>query len=200
MPGRPGQRRISFPDKRLPESEVPLFKKQLPPSEWPKAQRDHLTVPHCREHLSRPQGPVSLLVGTRAIAVSSRFVFLVPLQSANITTSFASIASCHSEIGHAQSGLTPSHAIPSLNRHTAIPNAPFDPPGGLRCLTVQVAQLLEKNTWKPDTKLVTQGCDGIGVQSDSPRGSRGDLGTTFFMIYSGQAVLMVRDDQGEDVL
>ncbi|CAJ1382029.1 unnamed protein product [Effrenium voratum] len=46
----------------------------------------------------------------------------------------------------------------------------------------KVAQLLEKNTWKPDTKLVTQG----------------DLGTTFFMIYSGQAVLMVRDDQGEE--
>lgn len=46
----------------------------------------------------------------------------------------------------------------------------------------KVAQMLEEHTWKPDEKLVSQG----------------DMGDTFFMIYEGQALLVVRDDQREE--
>jgi len=50
------------------------------------------------------------------------------------------------------------------------------------CELPKVAQLLEEKTWPKGSKLVTQG----------------DIGDTFFMIYEGQAALMMKDDQGEE--
>ncbi|CAE7237812.1 for [Symbiodinium natans] len=50
------------------------------------------------------------------------------------------------------------------------------------CELPKVAQLLEEKTWPGGSKLVSQG----------------DIGDTFFMIYEGQAALMMKDDQGED--
>ncbi len=64
--------------------------------------------------------------------------------------------------------------------------------------------MLEERTWKPDEKLVSQGDDRSQFDNHCCNLTRckmeGDIGDTFFMIYDGQALLVVRDDQGEDIL